>query len=71
LFLIVINFLCVNDGKIFIVFWFSKIVTTITTSRKLVRMGRIICLFVYYTKLIGVELLRAMEGATLKGSLEH
>jgi hypothetical protein len=34
-------------------------------------MGRIICLFVYYTKLIGVELLMVVEGATLKGSLEH
>jgi hypothetical protein len=42
-----------------------------TFSRKLVRMGRKICLFVYYTKLIDKKLWMVVEGATLKGGLEH
>jgi hypothetical protein len=34
-------------------------------------MGKRICLFVYYAKLIGAELQMDVEGATLKGVLEH
>jgi len=57
--------------KYSIIVCFSKITTTITTSRKLVKMGRRIFLFMYYAKLIGVELRMVVEGATLKGGLEH
>jgi len=71
LFSVAINFLCVNNEKYSIIVCFSKITTTITTSRKLVKMGRRICLFMYYAKLIGVELWMVVEGATLKGGLEH
>lgn len=35
------------------------------------RMGRRICLFVYYAKFIGVKLWMAEEGMALKGGLEH
>jgi hypothetical protein len=35
------------------------------------RMGRKICLIVYYTKLIDAELCIVVKGATLKGGLEH
>jgi hypothetical protein len=65
-----INFLHVNNGNYSIIVCFSKIVTTITTSRKLVRMGRKICLFVYYVKLIGTKLWMVKEGAALNGDLE-
>jgi hypothetical protein len=71
LFSVTTNFLRVNGGKYSIVVCFSKIVITITTSRKLVRMGKRICLFVYYAKLISVELQMDVEGVALKGGLEH
>jgi hypothetical protein len=61
----------VNNGKYFVIICFSKIATTIITSKKLVRMGRKICLFVYYAKFISVKLWMVEEGATLKGGLEH
>ncbi len=69
MFSVAINFLCVNDEKYFITVCFSKIATTIT--KKLVRMGRKICLFMYYAKFIGAKLWMVVEGATLKGGLEH
>jgi len=62
--------LYVNDGNYSINVCFSKIATTITVSRKLVRMGRKFCLFVYYVKLIDTELWTVEEGATLNGGLE-
>jgi hypothetical protein len=61
--------MCVNDKKNSISICFSKIATTISASRKLVRMGRKICLFVFYTELIDAEL--RMKGAALKEGLEH
>ncbi len=71
MFSVIVNFLCVNNEKYFIFVCFSTITTTMTFSRKLVRMGRKICLFVYYTKLIDKKLWMVVEGATLKGGLEH
>jgi hypothetical protein len=71
LFLIAFNFLHVNSEKYSVAVCFSKIVTTITTSRKLVKMGRRICLFVYYAELIGAKLWMVVEGVALKGGLEH
>jgi hypothetical protein len=35
------------------------------------KMGRRICLFVYYAKLIGAKLRMVVEGVALKGGLEH
>jgi hypothetical protein len=67
---VVINFLHVNDENYFFIVCFSKIVATIIASRKLVRMGSKFCLFLYYVKLIGIELWMAKEGATLNGGLE-
>jgi hypothetical protein len=49
---------------------FSKIVITIIVSRKLARMGKKFCLFVYYVELINTELWMVEENATLNGSLE-
>ncbi len=71
MFSIVVNFLCVNNKKYFVIVCFSKIATIIITSKNLVEMGRKICLFVYYVKFIGAKLRMAREGATLKGGLEH
>jgi hypothetical protein len=48
---------------------FFRIATTITTSRKLVKIDRRICLFVYYIKLIDTKLWMK-EGATLKEGLQ-
>jgi hypothetical protein len=70
LFSTAVNFLHVNDGNYFVIIWFFKIVATITVSRKLVRMGRKFCLFVYYVELINTKLWMAEEGATLNGGLE-
>jgi len=67
---VVINFLHVNGGNYSIIVCFSKIVTTIIISIKLVRMGRKIYLFVYYVELIGIELWMGEEGAALNGGLE-
>jgi hypothetical protein len=67
---VAINFLGVSSGKYSVTVSFSRIAIAITASRKLVRMGRRICLFVYYAKLIGAELQMAVEGAALKGGLE-
>jgi hypothetical protein len=66
----VVNFLHINGENYFVTVCFSKIVATITVSRKLVKMGMKFCLFVYYVKLIGTELWMAKEGATLNGGLE-
>jgi hypothetical protein len=44
---------------------------TIIVSRKLVSMGRKFCLFVYYVKLIGIELWMTEEVTTLNGGLEN
>jgi len=52
-------------------FFFIKIATIITVSRKLVKLGKRICLFVYYVGLINTKLLMAEEGVALKGGLEH
>jgi hypothetical protein len=57
----VVNFLHVNNENYFVTS-FSRIATTITTSKKLVRMGRKICLFVYYVKLINTKLWMVEEG---------
>jgi hypothetical protein len=58
----VVNFLHVNNENYFVTTCFSRIATTITTSKKLVRMGRKICLFVYYVKLINTKLWMIEEG---------
>ncbi len=65
-----INFLCVNGKNYFVIICFSRIATTITTSRKLVRMGRKICLFVYYVKFINTKLWMVEKGVALKEGLE-
>lgn len=67
----VVNFLCVNNKKYFVIVCFSKIATIIIASRNLVEVGKKICLFVYYVKFIGAKLWMARKGATLKGGLEH
>jgi hypothetical protein len=67
---VVINFLCVNSGNYSFTVCFSRIAIAITASRKLMRMGKKICFFVYYAKLISAELQMAVEGAALKGGLE-
>jgi hypothetical protein len=67
---VAVNFLHVNGGNYSVVICFSKIAATITASRKIVRMGRKFCLFVYIVKLIDTELWMAKEGAELNGSLE-
>ncbi len=59
----------VNDGNYFVFVCFFNIVATITVSRKLVRMGRKFCLFVYYVKLIGIELWMVEEGAAIEWRL--
>jgi len=63
---VAINFLHVNNGNYFVIVCFS----TIIASRKLVRMGRRICLFVYYVKLIGTKLWMVEEGVPLKEGLK-
>jgi hypothetical protein len=60
----------VNNENYFVIICFSRIVTTITTSRKLVRMGKRICLFVYYVELISTKLWIVKEGVALKKGLE-
>ncbi len=65
-----INFLHVNKKNYSVNICFSKISTTIIVSKKLVRMGRKFCLFVYSVKLIGIELWMVDEGAALNGGLE-
>jgi hypothetical protein len=65
-----VNFLHVNDENYFVTICLFKIVVTITISRKLVRMGRKSCLFVYYVELIGTELWMVEEGDALSGGLE-
>ncbi len=66
----VINFLHVIDKNYFVTVCFSKIVVAITTLKKLVRMGRKFCSFVYYVGLIGTEQLMGKEGVALNGGLE-
>jgi hypothetical protein len=39
--------------------------------KKACEVGRKICLFVYYAKFIRAKLQMVVEGATLKGGLEH
>ncbi len=65
MFLVNVNSLHVNNRNYFVIVCFSKIVVTIIASRKLARMGRKFCLFVYYVKLIGIKLWMAKEGATI------
>ncbi len=63
--LVVINFLCVNSKKSFIIVCFFKITITIKTLRKHVRKGRRICLFVPYVDIISVKLHMVEEGVAL------
>jgi hypothetical protein len=70
LFLVVVNFLHVNGQNYSIIVCFSNIVATIIISRKLVRMARKFCLFVYYVKLISTKLGMVEEGVALNGGLE-
>jgi hypothetical protein len=67
---VAVNFLCVNGENYSVTICFSTIVTTIIASKKLVRMSRKICLFVYYVKLISTKLWMAEEGVALKEALE-
>ncbi len=69
MFLVAINFLHVNKKNYSVNICFSKISTTIIVSKKLVRMGRKFCLFVYYVKLIGIELWMVEEGAAIEWRL--
>jgi hypothetical protein len=48
---------------------FSKIVVAIIVSRKLVRIGRKFCLFVYYVELINIKLWMVEEGAIIEWRL--
>jgi hypothetical protein len=49
----------------------TKIIPSLFVSlRKLVRMSRKFCLFVYYVKLIDTKLWMVKECATLNGGLE-
>jgi hypothetical protein len=66
---VVVSFLHVNNENYFVFVCFSKIVATITASRKLVRMGRKFCLFVYYVNLIGTKLWMVEEGVTIEWRL--
>ncbi len=66
----VVNFLHVNNGNYSIIICFSNIAATIIISRKLVRMGRKVCLFVYYVELISTKLGMVEEGVALNGGLE-
>jgi hypothetical protein len=66
---VAINFLHVNKKNYSVNICFSKISTTIIVSKKLVRMGRKFCLFVYYVKLIGIELWMVEEGAAIEWRL--
>ncbi len=70
MFLVAINFLRVNNKNYFVVVCFSRIATTITSSRKLVRMGKKICLIVYYVKFIGTKIWMVKESVALKKGLE-
>jgi hypothetical protein len=63
--------MCVNDGNYFIFVCLFKITLAIIASRKLVKMGRRICLFMYYAELISAEQWMVREGVALKGGLEH
>jgi hypothetical protein len=63
--LIVVNFLCVNNRKCFVVVCFFRIAITITTSRKHVRKDRKICLFVPYAYIISVKLRMVEKGVAL------
>jgi hypothetical protein len=67
---VALNFLHVNNENYSIIVFFSKIVVVITISKKLVKMGRKSCLFLYHVKLIGIKLWMAKEGVTLNGGLE-
>jgi len=67
---VALNFLHVNGKNYFVTICFFKIAATITISRKLVRMGRKSCLFVYYVELIGTKLWMVEEGVTLNGGLK-
>jgi hypothetical protein len=51
--------------KCFVVVCLFRITITITTSRKHVRKGRRICLFVPYTNIINVKLRMVDEGVAL------
>ncbi len=46
------------------------LIATIIVSRKVVSMGKKSCLFMYYVKLIGIELWMVEKVATLNGGLE-
>jgi hypothetical protein len=70
LFLVATNFLHVNGENDSITVCFSKIVTTIIYSKKLVKMGRKICLFLHYVELIDTKLWMVKEGVTLNGGLD-
>ncbi len=60
----------VNGGNYFVTICFFKIATSIIASRKLVRMDEKFCFFVYYVKLINIELWMVEEGVALNGGLE-
>jgi hypothetical protein len=49
---------------------FSKIAAAKIVSRKLVKMSRKFCLFLYYVELIDTKLWMVAEGAALNGGLE-
>jgi len=70
LFSVVVNFLHVNNRNYFVTICLSKIVVATTVLKKLVRMGRESCLFMYYVELIDTELWMAEEGVALNGGLE-
>lgn len=61
MFSVAINFLHVNDKNDFVIVCLFKIVIGIIASKKLVRMGRKICLFVYNVELINTKLWMAEE----------
>jgi hypothetical protein len=62
--------LYINNENYSITVCFSNIAAAISVSRKLVRIGRKFCLFVYYVELISIKLWMVEEGAALNGCLE-
>jgi len=65
-----INFLHVNGKNYSVIICFSKTSTTIPISKKLMRMGRKSCLFMYYVELIDSKLWMVEEVVTLNGGLK-
>jgi hypothetical protein len=60
----------VNGENYFVTICLHKIVVAIIVSKKLLRMDRRFCLFVYYVELINTKLWMAEEGVALNGGLE-